>query len=374
MEKTMKLGAYQIADDTTIEEMQAIFFNTEALREPNYRLCQLNTHGNRYYYKMNEEGVEFYPSVTTILRKVAPENHFLTEWRLSLGKEAADAYTMERARYGTFVHGLLQELIITRKFDLDAVREKLEKYVEREKLPYGFVDAHEEEVKEDMISFATWVIDYDVQPLAVEIALYHPVYKFAGMLDLVCNMRTLPISDEKKEIEKAAGDEKKLAKIAEKYAPRVDAIVDFKTTRKEFVDDHALQLGMYRLSWNETFPDRPIEHLANVAPKNWTGTAKKVPSYRFEWQTENPVLRRIPPILELYKLEEEESRKVTLIGGEIDLNNKPLTNNVAVYTLEELIAERSKDKEAEVEADPLRGIMGMDAIGEANGLCDNLFD
>lgn len=343
----MKLGAYQIADNTTIEQMQAIFFDSAALREPNYRLFQLNTHGNRYYYKNDGESVEFYPSVTTILRKVAPENHFLTEWRLSLGKEAADAYTMERARYGTFVHGLLQELVITRKFDLDSVREKLEKYVEREKLPYGFVDAHEEEVKEDMIAFATWILDYDVQPRAVEIALYHPEFKYAGMLDCVCNMRVSPISEEKKALEKVKGDKEKEGKIMAEFSERIDAIVDFKTTRKEFVEDHALQLGLYRLMWNATFPDRPIDRIANVAPKGWAATAKKVPSYRFEWQSENPVLRKLPYIIDLYGLEEEESKNVTLIGGVIDLDKKPLTNNVEVISLEKLIEDRGKEETQE---------------------------
>ena len=163
-----KMGVYEIAQDITAEQMSAVFFDSQALREPNYRLCQLNARGQRYYYVMNEDGTELYPSVTTILKKVMPENTILTNWKLDLGREASEAYTMERARFGTFVHGLLQELMITRKFDLSSVREKLGKYIEREHLPISFME-HEEEVKYNLLSFAKWMRDYDVRPLAVEI-------------------------------------------------------------------------------------------------------------------------------------------------------------------------------------------------------------
>ena len=64
-----KMGAYEIAQDITAEQMSAVFFDSHALREPNYRLCQLNARGQRYYYVMNEDGTELYPSVTTILKK-----------------------------------------------------------------------------------------------------------------------------------------------------------------------------------------------------------------------------------------------------------------------------------------------------------------
>ena len=346
-----KMGIFEIARDITTEQLSAVFFDSQALREPNYRLCQLNARGQRYYYSMNESGTELYPSVTTILKKVMPENTILTNWKIDLGKDASESYTMDRARFGTFVHGLLQELVITRKFDLSTVREKLGKYIEREHLPMSFME-HEDEVKYDLLSFAKWMKDYDVRPLAVEICLYHPELKFAGMLDLVCKMRTFSVEEEEKAIEKAQAAAKKakdkknvndeIAAIRRMGEKRITAIVDFKTTTKAFHDSHAIQLGLYKMMWDATFPDVPIDAIANISPKEWWNTAKKQVSYQFEWQTDNEVLKQIPYLLELYKLLPTETKKVPLCEGIIDLNDD-IDSNVTVLTLEELI-DKSKEK------------------------------
>lgn len=319
----IKMGVFELANDITAEQIKAVFFDQNALREPSYRLCQLNARGQRYYYVKDEEKTELYPSVTTILKKVMPENTFLTSWRLDLGREASDAYTIDRARFGSFVHGQLQSLLINRTYNLDLLGESLANYANHEKLPLSFVEEHLEEAKCDMLSFAKWIKEYDVRPLAVEIALYHPILKYAGMLDCVCSMRKYPIGDKK-------GDE------------RVVAICDFKTTTKEFRDEHAIQLGLYRDMWNIWFPDVPIEEIANVSPKAWWNTAKKAVSYNFEWQTENEVLRQIPYLIELYKLLPSETKKVAICSGTINLD-EDIDNNVAVLTIEELV-EKGKEK------------------------------
>lgn len=321
--KAPAMGVFELANDITAEQIKAVFFDQNALREPSYKLCQLNARGQRFYYIANDEGVELYPSVTTILKKVMPENTFLTAWRLDLGKEASDAYTMDRARFGSFVHGQLQSLLITRSYNLDTLQESLAKYAEREHLPISFVEEHLEEAKCDMLSFAKWMKEYDVRPLAVEIALYHPILKYAGMLDCICSMRKYPIGDKH-------GDE------------RVVAIVDFKTTTKDFRDEHAIQLGLYRDMWNIEFPDVPITEIANVSPKAWWNTAKKAVSYNFEWQTENEVLRQIPYLLELYKLLPSETKKVAICSGTINLD-EDIERNVSVLTIEELV-EKGKEK------------------------------
>ena len=352
----------QLALGTTTEEMKALYFNATQLREPNYRLWQLNSKGKRFYYTFNEYGEPlFFPSVTTILHNVMPENKFLTEWKLSMGKEEALAYTMERASYGTFIHGQLAELMIGRKYNLDEVREKLQKYVEREKLPLGFVDAHEEEAKADIKAFAKWMRDYDVRPYAVEVALYSPNLGCAGMIDCVCNMREFSKEDELKDIAKADGDEKKLAKIATKYEKRINAIVDFKSGKKGFYDEYKLQLELYRMMWNETFPDTPIERIFNIAPKDWLKTAKKAPSYNFEEQTGDPVLKRLPALLELFHLTYEEEGKVVVVSGSIDLDGED-ENNVQIYTLSELVKAHKNGEETNVsdddDNDPFEALLG----------------
>lgn len=336
MEKA-KMGVYELAQDISAEQIKAVFFDQDALREPSYKLCQLNARGQRFYYVANEEGVELYPSVTTILKKVMPENKILTDWKVALGKDASEAYTMERARFGSFVHGQLQQLMITRTYCLDTMREAMSMYAERENLPVSFVDEHIDEAKYDILSFAKWMKDYDVRPLAVEIALYHPVLKYAGMLDCVCSMKKYPTGDKKDNGERAV------------------VIVDFKTTTKDFRDEHAIQLGLYRDMWNLSFPDVPITEIANVSPKAWWNTVKKQVSYNFEWQTENEVLKQIPYLLELYKLLPEETRRIAVCGGTVNLD-KDLEPNVTVLTMEDLVQkgrEKMKEEEAVEEDDNL---------------------
>ena len=338
METTLALG-------TTTEQMQALYFASTLLHEPNYRLWQLNSKGERFYYTYDSEGNPvFFPSVTTILHAVMPENKFLTEWKLSMGKEESLAYTMERANYGTFVHGQLASLMISRKYNLDSIRDEMWKFVEREKLPEGFIDAHEDEARADIIAFAKWMKDYDVRPYAVEVSLFSEAYGYAGMIDLVCNMREFSLEDELKAKEKADGDEKKLAKVKEKFSSRIDAIVDFKSGKKGFYDEYILQLSMYKDMWNENFPDHQIGRIFNIAPKDWRGTANKRPSYTFEEQTDKSIVSQIPVLLELFKLRQKDEKKVVVMKGVIDLDKNP-TENVAVYSLSELVKEHNANKE-----------------------------
>lgn len=324
--------------------MKALYFNATTLKDVAYRLYQLNSRGERYYYTFGTDGEPiFFPSVTTVLHKVAPENRVLTEWKLRLGKEAADNYTNERAAYGTFIHGLIEQLVISRRFNLEEIKEKLEKYVEKEKLPYGFVESHIEEAKADMVAFAKWMRDYDVRPIAVEVALYSPTMGVAGMIDLVADVREYLISKEEEMVAKASDE----GKAREKYGKRIYAIIDFKSGKKGFYDSYAQQLEVYRRMWNETFPELPISRMFNIAPKEWMGTAKKVPSYNYEEQTDNPAINKVDAILALFACEEEQDRKIVNISGTIDLNEKE-ENNVQVFNLAELVKEnRKKIDEAE---------------------------
>ena len=65
--------AMEIAPGMTVEEMTALFFDASALREPPYKIYQLNGNGHRYYYRYDEQGEpHFYPSVTTLLKQTMP--------------------------------------------------------------------------------------------------------------------------------------------------------------------------------------------------------------------------------------------------------------------------------------------------------------
>ena len=334
MDSENNLGVYQIAPEVTAERMQAFFFDEQALRVPPYRLYQLNTKGVRYYYSLNDHGEPtFYPSVTTILQEVMPRNVFLEKWKAEMGWEKANAYTQERANYGTFLHGQIEHLLVAREYDLDGLKAELAKYIEREQLPTDFIN-YAEDLKKDILAFAQFVIDYDVKPLCIEESLCSSK-GYAGMLDLVANIRVYPLSEEIKAREKKA--DKWTEKDEEKYAQRITALIDFKSGRKGFYESHIHQLYLYKDMWAENFPDVPIDSVFNWSPKDW----KKSPTYNFECQDEAYDHRITELLLEQYKLRKTETKSVTLVSGTISLADG-IANNYRTISLEELVKEKNK--------------------------------
>ena len=308
-------GAFEIIPGMSVEEMTAMFFDG-ALIEPPYKVWQLNSKGHRYYYKFDDNGTpEFYPSVTTILSQTMPQSPFLIKWIADKGIDEAERYKAERAAYGTFMHAQFEELLINRAYDLDGLKGKLKEYIEVYRLPDDFI-YYADDLKKDVLAFAQFVLDYDVRPLAVEIALVHPYYKYAGMIDCPCTM-----------LAKIGGDE------------RINAIVDFKSGRKGFYEEAEIQLHLYAMMWNENFPDIPIDRVFNFSPKDW----RKKPTYNLKDQTDSPNAKKIPYLLELAAIEDEKrDNTFTAVTGEISLDNEPdLTNNIVSLTLAELVKSKA---------------------------------
>lgn len=308
-------AAFEIVPGMTAEEMKALFFD-KAMIEPPYKVWQLNSKGHRYYYRYNEAGEpEFFPSVTTILSQTVPQSPWLTTWIATKGLEEAERYKEERASYGTFMHAQFERLLIGRSYDLDTLKDELKRYIEYSRLPENFI-YYADDLKKDVLAFAQFVMDYDVRPIAVEISLVHPIYNYAGMIDLVCTMREKPESD-----------------------TRITAIVDFKSGRKGFYDEHELQLGMYRDMWNTNFPQHEVERIFNFSPKDW----RKKPTYNLKDQTKSENLRKIPYLLEIARIEDAKIDNVfTSITGSIDLDGgRDLSENITTLTLSELVKSKS---------------------------------
>lgn len=312
--------AFEIVPGMTVEEIQCMFFDKTALIEPPYKVFQLNSKGHRYYYRFDENGQpEFFPSVTTILSQTLPKSPFLIEWIASKGMDEAERYKAERAAYGTFMHAQFEELIINRVYNLDDLKEKLKTYIEVNRLPDNFI-YYADDLKKDVLAFAQFVKDYDVRPLAVEIALVHPYYKYAGMIDLPCTM-----------LRKPGGTE------------RINAIVDFKSGRKGFYEEAEIQLHLYKMMWNVTFEEHPITNVFNFSPKDW----RKKPSYNLKDQTDSPNAAKIPALLEIAAIEDDKRDNIfTSVSGSISLDEpQDFTDNVISLTLAELIKTKAPVEE-----------------------------
>lgn len=318
-------GAFEIVPGMTVEEMTAMFFDG-ALIEPPYKVFQLNSKGHRYYYRFDDNGTpEFYPSVTTILSQTIPQSPFLIKWIADKGIDEAERYKAERASYGSFMHAQFEQLLINRCYNLDELKPKLKSYIEQQNLPDDFI-YYADDLKKDVLSFAQFIMDYDVRPLAVEIALVHPEKKYAGMIDCPCQMLINPGADE-----------------------RINAIIDFKSGRKGFYEEAEVQLHLYREMWNYNFPDMQIERVYNFSPKDW----RKKPTYNLKDQTDSPNAKKIPYLLELAAIEDEKrDNTFTAVSGEIYLDENPdLSENIISLTLAELVKSKAPAEKKKPEPD-----------------------
>ena len=316
--------AKEVFPGMTVEEIRAVFFNADALKEPPYRVFQLNSDGYRYYYRFNEKGEpEFYPSVTTLLKQVMPTPPALLDWMIANGKDGGTEKRDIAAAYGTFMHGQFETLIINRRYDFDNVPAVLLAYMEREHVPESLFSQWVVKVRKDVLAFAQFVKDYNVKPLAVEIGLVHPKFHYAGCLDLPCVM-TDP-----------------------KTAKTFTAIVDFKSGRKGFFEEHELQLHLYREMWNVNFENVPIERVFNFSPKDW----RTKPTYNLKDQTDSVNAKKLPYLLALATIEDEKrDNTLTIVRGVLDLDKGKIADNVFTLSLSELIRTKADVKDAPKQA------------------------
>lgn len=319
-----KEQAMEIAPGMTVEEIRAVYFNADALKEPAYRLFQLNSDGYRYYYRFNDAGEpEFYPSVTTLLKQVMPTPPALLDWMITNGKDGSTEKRDLAAAYGTFMHGEFEKLIINRRYDFDSVPAAMLAYMERENLPEKVFAEWLPKIRKDVLAFAQFIKDWNVKPLAVEIGLYHPQFHYAGCLDFPCVM-TDP-----------------------KTGKSFVAIVDFKSGRKGFYEEHELQLHLYREMWNVHYPETPVTRVFNFSPKDW----RKSPTYNLKDQTDSANAKKLPYLLALATIENEKrDNTLTIIRGVLDLDKGKISDNILNLSLAELIKTRAAEKDAPEQA------------------------
>ena len=316
-ENTQKALAAMLADDEakvvdiapglTAEEMKSVFFDADALKEPPYRLYQLNGEGHRYYYVFEDGEPVFFPSVTTLLRQTMPTSPFLIKWMVENGDAATEKRDMAAA-YGTLMHAEIEKLLIGRSYDLDKVPEVVQAYMESENIADKYFFDWAPKLRKDLLAFAQFAKDWQVKPMAVEISLYHPDYRYAGCIDLPCW-------------------------LTDKKGNTFPAIVDFKSGRKGFWEEHELQLELYRMMWNKAYPECEVERIFNWSPKDW----RTSPTYNFKEQTDSPNLAKVPYILGLAQIEDDKrENNVTFCEGVIDLDGD-LSGNYKTMSLAELV-------------------------------------
>ncbi len=316
----------------TSEKLSALFFNSKKLKKQPEPVYRLDNNGYRYYYRFENGEPVFYTSVTTMLREQMPTPLSLKKWVSDMGWEESIIEMNERAKYGTFLHAECGELLTLGKYNLDKMDDKLDNYIKKEKLPLGKI-LWSEDLKRDILSFAQFMKDVNLEPLAIELILWHPLDGYAGAIDLVCEMDIE---------EKGFFGDNYLSGVNKgqpketRRTKRIKAIIDLKSGRKGFYASGELQLHAYKEMWNIHFPDMKIEKVFNWSPKEWRNS----PTYNLKDQTGSIHASKLPDYVSLAKKDEDNKDvRVTLISGIIDVL-KGMDKNLEEVTLKELVKKR----------------------------------
>lgn len=321
-----------------IEKLKALYFNEKALLVQPAPVYRLQSEGKRFYYDFGIDGEpRFYISVTTMLKSTMPTSPHLIKWIADNGYEESQEIAAEKADYGTFMHIQIADFLINREYDLDKVRERLKIFIELEQLPASCIE-WEDKIKKDVLAFAQFCIDCDVEPLAIEMVLTNPIDGYAGAIDLVCEMNVFETGFfgevYKSGVNKGEPKESKITK-------RVRAIIDNKSGRKGFWEEHEIQLAAYKKTWEHNFPQYPVERLFNWSPKDW----RKSPSYNLKDQTDSKNANKLQYLVKLAELEtEKRTASVTLTKGKIVFKNG-LENNISNLSLADVVKKRAADSE-----------------------------
>lgn len=339
------------------EEAREIFGS--GMLVPPHTLYRLDGHNQgRVYFRFDDdlEKPIFYTSVTTLLDAQMPENKGLTFWKAGKGIEEAEAFTHMRAEYGTFMHIELQNYLIDKGAELDAVEARAHQAVIKAELSPHLIPKWQEDVKKDLLAFAQWVKDFKVEPLLIESVLCDDRMGVAGAVDLLAWV-TIPTKGFWGEVYKSGA--KKGEPKETKEDKRFLVVIDFKSGRKAFYDSHIAQLHLYKKMVYENFGRDLHEfdvayddiRVFNWSPKDW----RSEPTYNFTdqqsqffeekiglWVQGNAIDRKYNSI---------ENRSVKFFTGTVGFGESfKAEDNVLDTTFGDMVAEGTLKKRDERES------------------------
>lgn len=256
---------------------------SEHFKVPPIQVYRLDTGRGRWYYTFHQGEPRFYQSVTSFIKNSLPMSEHLIKWRCDLGWDKSNAYMFERACYGTLMHTLIAKFVQNGSLHKDVISECVDLSLTSNRLDINFKREWIEELFKDLLAFAQFVFDYEVEFLGLEITLVSEKYGIAGTLDAPC------ILNDKLYTDKTAKEKRK----------RVTANIDFKSGRKNFYESHEIQLEACRMLWDENFPDTRLDKIFNWAPKEW----KKEPGYSLKDQTEALSIEKLKHFIAIAEIE-----------------------------------------------------------------------
>lgn len=284
----------------TIKEIQALYFDKTALREPLRKLRRVDGGDLRWYYTIENDEIVWFISVTSLLTATMPMSEHLLKWIADRGIEKANQERDEKAAYGTAMHIACERYLLD-KFNLKY--DEVCAFLYENSVPLKYAN----QLQKDILSFAQFCMDRDVKPLAVEIMLSDTELRLAGACDLVCQMTF--------------------------NGKKIIALVDMKSGRKGFWEESEIQLHAYKQLFEKEFDDIKIDKVFSWSPKDWIST----PTYNLKDQTNSSNADKLSHLLEIFKISNppKPSPRI-MVDGTIRLG-EPVGNKFKVIDLEDYI-------------------------------------
>jgi hypothetical protein len=326
----------------TLQEIETLYFNSDAIKETPYIIRRLDRYGYRYYFTVTEDNKmdNIYTSVTTFCRQVLPTNEFLLDWMKTKSKEEQESILRDSAHYGTLMDILFNKMLIDK--EIKDIAKEVYMYIMTNTLYSVNIDKWTELITKDLIAFVQWVQDYDVKPILVSCPLKSDKLGIAGTLDLFCEMNhKIPTKTD--------------LKSKDFELKRVNCIVDYKakigdfsgkSDRNSFYKSECLQLHIYGELLQENFPDLYIHDYINLSPKNWrTNPGYNMKSW-FSTQDYSSIIYNFEFYHKIFEQDNEgKERNVNVYNNSISID-EDLTNAYESLSVTDFINKNLQEEEA----------------------------
>lgn len=306
------------------------------------RLFRLTGKSNRIYFtKERGKPAVVYTSGTTLIDNFHDKSGAiaLESWRKRLLIEGLDPAVVLKTRqdYGTILHIIYGKLLMKEEMSYQLVSDIITKIAiedvgMKEEKAEEFVSKHLTEFKKDIGAFVQWLIDFEVEPIAIEAMMKTDKYMTATAIDLVANI-TVQEKGFYGEVYKSGANKGKPKQTVGKSRKRV--IVDFKSGKGSgFYPKNILQLLLNRVIWEENFPEVKLDGIYNFSPKNW----RTSPTYEFaDQERESKQTTYLNSIKEnVFERGLKEFTEETLNKRELVMEGNVYTPYIAQRSLHEL--------------------------------------
>lgn len=342
-------------EDPFISNSEAVdpqFICEELASIPTPVFRRLSLDGNRYYYRLLEDGsVKIYASGTNLINDGYADNKdALMQWKelqKLMGQNPKDV-TEYAADKGTIMHFLYEQYLkgrdmyLRRSFIIKLLEESdlriSKKNMDRFKSSVDDLD----DMIERLVRFAKFCTDYELRPMAIEKILSCEQYEVASPIDLIAEIYEEKTVEgyfgevyQKNTKDKKKGDPKlSTKKIKEKKI----VIIDFKSG--DMHNSQILQLELYRRMVKEWY-NIDVDGIYNFSPKS--ESSKK---YTFRERSGSKEIKKADCVFMQGMINHQnKEKKFKTYKGCLNINNSFKEEDCTItYDIAEELAKRFKNE------------------------------